>query len=116
VSSACRPRITRKKVDGELRADARPAPRPGAGNIGLKFEWCFKGRDESNLNAAVGRQRSRVDRAREVPMKSALPSARQQSLTFAVGATITIRETDAGAVTAAAAGTNDNMSAPLSKH
>ena len=49
-------------------------------------------------------------------MKSALPSARQQSLTFAVGATITIRETDAGAVTAAAAGTNDNMSAPLSKH
>jgi hypothetical protein len=30
-----------------------PAPRPSATNIGLKFEWCFKGRDESNLNAAI---------------------------------------------------------------
>jgi hypothetical protein len=59
------------EIDGELRAsfikfDAIPAnriplrrktrspsPRPSATNIGLKFEWCFKGRDESNLNAAI---------------------------------------------------------------
>jgi hypothetical protein len=86
------------EIDGELRAsfikfDAfsavnripfrrktlSPSPRPSATNIGLKFEWCFKGRDESNLNAAIeGRAPALVkhENARNIERSG----ARQQSV------------------------------------
>jgi hypothetical protein len=67
------PIADKPEIDGELRAsplrDASlrrtgfplagktlPSPRPSKANIRLKFEGCFKGRDESNLNAAPARR------------------------------------------------------------
>ena len=69
-----------------------PAPRPSARNIQLKFERCFKGRDESNLNAEADRARYRW-LSTKVPEKSAYPTLRQQSVTFPVGIVITMRKT-----------------------
>jgi hypothetical protein len=39
-----------------LAGKTLPSPRPSKANIRLKFEGCFKGRDESNLNAAPARR------------------------------------------------------------
>jgi hypothetical protein len=55
------------------------SPRPSAANIGRKFERCFKGRNESNLN--VGGQHCplhSVEQAK-VPAKPRFSIARQQS-------------------------------------
>jgi hypothetical protein len=56
VSAPLKSIAGKPEIDGELRASFvkfPPGPRPSATNIGLKFEWCFKGCDESNLNAAT---------------------------------------------------------------
>jgi hypothetical protein len=71
-------------------------PRPSQANIGRKFEWCFKLRDESNLNAAKSRRACYGPLSTQLPAIARYSPARQGALTLVVESTITIDESRAG--------------------
>src|SRR5215207_7391683 len=78
--------------DRRLDADARPTPRPSAVNIGRKFERCFKGRDESNLNTHPPPAARYLALSTQMPPPSRHFRRRQQALTVIVATVSTIQE------------------------
>jgi hypothetical protein len=80
----------RRRTGFPLRRQTLPSPRPSGANIRLKFEGCFKGRDESNLNVHAAR-RLPISIKHAKAANIAIFADAQQSVTLAVGAMLTMR-------------------------